>query len=60
LLHQELQQVTGKFEAALTSMFSSWTASPWIVVGSMILYAPYPILLIYYFSTRQARDSMTR
>ena len=60
LLVQELQRVSSGLEAAMTSMFTSMASNAWMIVGSALLYAPYPVLMLIYFSRSQARSAMRR
>ena len=57
-LFAELQRISRGMEAALNSIASSWAGSPWMLASTVIVYAPYPILLIVYFSRQRARESM--
>jgi hypothetical protein len=57
-LFSELQRISKGMEAAVNSIAASWASSPWMLASTVVMYAPYPILLIIYFSRAGARRSM--
>jgi hypothetical protein len=50
----------GGREAAIQSLVFSSMGGSWIVYLSLIPYAPYPLLLLLYFTRAKVRQSMTR
>jgi hypothetical protein len=56
----ELQSISEGMDAAINKMAGSWASSSWMLLGQVIFYAPYPILLIVYFSRTRAREAMGR
>jgi len=59
-LFQELSQAagSGSVDSAVNSMLGSFASSPLMILGSLIFYAPYPIILVLYFSRARMRAAM--
>jgi hypothetical protein len=60
-LFAEMQRLSaGTLDAAVNRMAGSMADNPWTLAGSVVLYAPYPVLLLIYFSRSAVRAAMDR
>lgn len=60
-LFAEMQRLSaGTLDAAVNRMAGSMADNPWTLVGSVVFYAPYPVLLLIYFSKSAVRAAMDR
>ena len=48
----------GSFESMLGSMMGSMFTSSWFTIVTVILYAPYPLLLLWFFTRPAIHDAM--
>ncbi len=56
---EEIKRHSTGIDALALSWTSSLTASPWMQLLSVLLYAPYPLLMIFIFASRRVREAMT-
>jgi len=59
-LFAELSSISSasSMDSALNSMLGSFASSPVMVLGSVVFYAPFPIILMIYFSRAGIREAM--
>jgi hypothetical protein len=55
----EIKQLSSGIDALALSWTSSLTSSPWMQALSVLFYAPYPLLLLFFFSSRRIKEAMT-
>jgi len=58
---EELSRAAGQgsIEGAVNNMMGSWLSGPLMLVLTLVLYAPYPIAQLLYFSRPRVREAMT-
>ena len=49
----------GSLDAAMNDMMGSWLSGPVMLVVTLILYSPYPVALLLYFSRSRVKEAMT-
>jgi hypothetical protein len=56
---EEIKRHSTGIDALALSWTSSLTSSPVMQILSFALYAPYPVLMLFVFASRKAKDAMT-